>query len=265
MTTHGRRRAEEDGLITQTLQTSLDSLQHMLFKAREPAPGQERAYDKAYAFWLEMWRETFASVEPTLTLHSDVFLRHREVSAIFLDGDPIGLIMYDFRDLKVRAHRDLSYFQHYPSEVLDELSARGHTQVMLMGQLAVHPRWRRQTVGPFMSDALVGLSIKRFLASEASAMITFTRNDRGTQRLGYRFGAEALKQDLRAHGIGSDVLAFYRERVCECPTPGMPAIISRLWIDTQVAPRFSNLPAAFHQAAESGVITSAGTQNKRGA
>jgi hypothetical protein len=265
MTMHGRKRAEQDGLVTQALQTSLDALSHVLLKAREPSPGQERAYDQAYAFWLAMWRDTFASVEPTLTLHSDVFLRHREVSAIFLHGEPIGLIMYDFRDLNVRAHRDLSYFQHYPSEILEELQARGDGQVMLMGQLTVHPRWRRQSVGPFMSDALVGLSVQRFLASDASTMITFTRNDRGTQKLGYRFGASALKQGHQAHGIDSDVLAFYRDQVRDCPTPGMPDIISRLWRETQVAPRFSNLPAAFHDSPHSGVIEKAGSPVKRGA
>jgi hypothetical protein len=265
MTTQGRKRAEADGLITQTLQTSLDSLRHVLLKAREPALGHEHAYEKAYAFWLEMWRDTFAAVQPTLTLHSDVFLRHREMSVIFLEEDPIGLIMYDFRDLSVRAHRDLSYFQHYPLEVVEELRTRGHCQLMLMGQLTVHPRWRRQSVGPFVSDALVGLSIKRFLASEASTMITFTRNDRSTQRLGYSFGAAALRQGHEAHGIASDVLAFHRDTVCECPTPGMAEVIARLWLDTQVAQRFSNLPASLHHAAESGVMPRSAVRAKRGA
>src|ERR1044071_8463796 len=128
MTTDGRKRAREDGLITQTLQASPDSRRHSLLKAREPAAVFEAAYEKAYAFWLDMWRETFATVEPDLTLHSDVFLRHREMSAIFLEVRPIGLIMYDFRDLTVRARRDLSYFKHYPQDLLDQLRDQGHPQ-----------------------------------------------------------------------------------------------------------------------------------------
>jgi hypothetical protein len=229
---------------TELTRGAIDSLRHVLLKAREPAPGSERDYERAYAFWLSMWRDTFANVNPNLTLHSDVFLRHREVSVVLSDDQAVGLMMYDFRDLRVRAHRDLSAFAHYPEEVIAALRADGHERVMLMGQLTVHPNWRKQRVGPFMSDALVGLSIKRFLESDSTVMIAFTRNDRGTQKLGYRFGAVPLRENHAAHGIPSDVIAFRRDRVKECPLPGMQEIIERLWLRTCVTPHFSNLPKA---------------------
>ncbi len=263
MTLHRGSRESRPQLMARVAQTAIDSLHHTLLKAREPTPDMERDYDKAYAFWLSMWRETFAAVDPSIQVHSDVFVRHREISAVFSHDEVVGLIMYDFRNLRVRAHRDMSHFQHFPSDVIDALHARGHEEVMLMGQLTVHPKWRKKMVGPFMSDLLVGLSVKRFLESNASVMIAFTRNDRGTQDLGYRFGAVPLRVGHEAYGIASDVIAFYRDRVRDCPLPGLPAVIDRLWFGTSVPARFSNLPKALESAPENDVVQLSGIGRRR--
>jgi hypothetical protein len=227
---------------------TIRSLRHVLLKARGPGRGTELDYEKAYAFWLEMWRSTFAEVDPSISLTSDTFVNQRELSAVFLRDQVIGLMMYDFRDLRSRAHRDLGYFQHFPRDVVDQLGRYGQGQVMMMGQLTVHPDWRRSKVGPIMSDLLVGLSVKRFLSSAAPVMVAFTRNDRGTQHLGYRFGAVPLREGHEAYGIRSDVIAFYRDRMVDSSLPGLAELTDRLWTDTSVARLFSNMPPALEKS-----------------
>ena len=103
----------------------------MLLKARTPGVGTEGDYEKAYEFWLEMWRRTFSEVDPDIQLNSDLFVTQREVSAVFLHDQVIALMGYDFRDIGLKAHRDLSYFRNYPTEVLDELQREVGGQLMM--------------------------------------------------------------------------------------------------------------------------------------
>jgi GNAT superfamily N-acetyltransferase len=229
---------------------SVHALRHVLFKARAPIPGLEREYELAYDFWLSMWRSTFREVGAAVELHSDVFLLHDEVSAILQGDRVVGLMLYDYRDLRVTAHRDLSNFSHYPPGTLEHLQSQGVHRVMLAGQLTVHPEWRRSRVGPFMSETLTSLAIKRFLSSHATAAIAFTRNDRNTQELAYRLGAMPLRKGHRAYGIASDVVAFYRDRVRESPTPQVACAVNRLWERTPAPQYFARLPAAFTHRAE---------------
>jgi hypothetical protein len=223
------------------------SLRHVLLKARNPVVGTEGDYEKAYGFWLEMWRSTFSEVDPDIELHSDTFVTQREVSAIFLRDQVIALMMYDFRDLSLRAHRDLSSFKYYPAEVLDVLQHDVKGPVMMAGQFTVHPDFRRGQGGPFMSELLAGIALKRFLGSTTQVMIAFTRNDRGMQDLCYRYGAVPLRKGLSAHGIPSDVIAFYRDRIIDSAVPGMAEHVDRLWYGTNVARLFSDLPPALRR------------------
>jgi len=208
---------------------TVQSMRHVLLKARGPGRGTEEDYDKAYSFWLEMWRSTFSEVHADINLQSDLFVAQREVSAIFLRDQVIALQMFDFRDLRLKAHRDLSYFQQIPSEVLTLLLDQGHQQIMRVGQMTVHPDWRRNRVGPFMSELLGSMAIHRYLGSTVSVMIALTRNDRGMQDLGYRFGAVPLRQGHEAYGIPSDVIAFFRDKARTTSVPGIAPIVERLW------------------------------------
>lgn len=236
---------------------STTALRHTLIGTHNPPPSQLLDYERSYEFWAETWRATFAEVDAKAVPHSDPFLRQREISTVF-DGDSVaGMMMYDWRDLRLRAHREMSFFQDYPDAALARLLAEGHGQVMLMGQLAVHPAWRRSRVGPLMADTLVGLCVRRFLASKASVMVAVTRNDRGTQRLGYRFGAKPLAVGHVAHGIGADAIAFYRDCVHDSDEPAIAELVERLWNGNGAACELSPAPAALMVSPsndESGVV-----------
>ena len=194
-------------------ETLLRSMRYVVLHTAGPVPGQRRAYEQVYAFWRETWHATFAEVAPGRELLSDGFVLHQEACAIFRNERVIGLMLRDFRDLRLRAHRELAVFQHYPPSALDALCDRGLHRVMVTAQLSVHPEFRRRTVGPMVSDALMALSVNRFLASSAAVMVGVTRNDRGVDRLAYRFGAVPLVADLETYGIPSDVVAFHREHM----------------------------------------------------
>ncbi|MFT3926260.1 MAG: hypothetical protein QM778_27185 [Myxococcales bacterium] len=226
---------------------TVQSLRHVLLKARGPGRGTEEDYDKAYSFWLEMWRSTFSEVQADINLQSDMFLTQREVSAIFMGDQVVALQMFDFRDLRLKAHRDLSYFRHFPSEVLKLLLDQGYEQVMSLGQMTVHPDWRRNKVGPFMSEVLAGIAINRFLSTSAAVMVAITRNDRSTQELGYRFGAVPLRRGHEAYGIPSDVIVIQRDKAKGTEMAGMATIIDRLWRESRVARLFSDLPPALNR------------------
>jgi GNAT superfamily N-acetyltransferase len=223
------------------------ALRHVLLKTRAPVKGLADDYERAYAFWHTMWQSTFREVNADVELHSDVFLMHDEASVVLLGDQPVGLMLYDYRDLRVAAHRDISFFTHYPPDTLEALQAQGVCQVMLAGQLTVHPDWRRRRVGPFMSEALVSLALRRFLSSKADAMIAFTRNDRNTQELAYRRGARPLRQNHSAYGIASDVVAFYPEHVRESPQPQIADAVRRLWQQTRVPKVSPSVPSTLKQ------------------
>jgi hypothetical protein len=226
---------------------TIQSLRHVLLQARSPGPGTETDYERAYAFWFAMWRSTFAEVAPDTVLHSDAFLTQREVSVVLQGERVLGLMMYDFRDLRLKAHRDLGYFSHFPADVIETLKSQGHAQVMMTGQLTVHPDFRKTHAGPFMSDLLMGLSVKRFLSSSLSCKLAFTRNDRGVQDLCYRFGALPLRRGHSAYGLPCDLVAFYRDRACEGNLPGLANVVDRLWATTNLTSLFSALPPALNE------------------
>ena len=81
---------------------------------------------------------------------------------------------------------------------------------MTMGNLTIAPGWRKSQIGFGVSEILLGLATKRFLASPATALITYTRNNRKTHDLVYRHGGIPLLQGHVSYGHESDIIAIYR-------------------------------------------------------
>jgi hypothetical protein len=230
--------------MTSTLdEHELGQLRYVLLKTRGPERGSESEYEIAYRFWFEMWRSTYAELDSGITLWSDTFLGMSEASVVFLGDQAVGLIMYDWRDLRLRAHRDTKFFQNFPAATLDALGARIDGPAMCLGQLTVHPDFRKNRIGGLMSELLVSLSTRRFLASDSPVMLALTRNDRGVNELAFRHGAVALEQGLENHGIGADVVAFYRDRACDSPLPGIASLVDCLWRAIEPSRTPPNFPA----------------------
>ncbi len=196
-------------------------------------------YRSAYHLWKTQMGHALKYesklVEPEL--RSDDFFRQKELIAIFLKEEAIGLMVLDWLDLSFASTLESSYIQGYPASIIQGLIASGYQQIMTMGNLCVHPQWRRSLVGSGLSEAVIGLSVKRLLSSNAQGLLTYTRNERGIHRLVYSFGGIPLMRDHISHGMASDIIFTQRDHVIPCTIPGIQPAVDRLYahcIDTQI-------------------------------
>jgi hypothetical protein len=183
----------------------------------------------SYQFWSDIWRNTFKEVKGSDRLFSDDFLRQDEVLTLWHNQEIIALFLFKWMDLSSPPHRNHSYLEFYPSDVLQDVAGLCDQRVMFMSYLTVHPDWRKDRVPVPISDLMLGLATKRFLHSGASALLSFTRNDRKVNDLVYRYGARPLKVGGEMHGIGCDFTAIFRQDVRESPVSGAGPLIQRLW------------------------------------
>lgn len=207
--------------------------------------GSEWYYEAAYLFWRDIILEGLISEnlqQQAAHLTSDEFVRQHEIHCLFNERQPVGLFAFCWMDLHYRATWQQNYFsQNYPEELLQRLCDQGHKMVMTMGQLVVDPSWRRSKIGPCVSEILVSFAIKRFLESPASILISFSRNNRKTHEMSYRYGANPLIQDRLSYGIASDILAMYKDSVRPCAFPGIQEATDKLWqsrLCVSLAPAF---------------------------
>ncbi len=196
-------------------------------------PSFEYYYEAAYEFWQEITLEGLHSEgldERAAALNSDDFIHQDEIHCLFNGNEPVGLFAFRWMDLRFEATREQSYFKsYYPESVIAKLVEQRHFFLMTMGQLMVHPQWRRSKIGPCISEILVGFAVTRLLASPASALIAFSRNNRKTQDLCVNYGGSPLVESHRAYGLDSTIMIIYPDRVTDNPMPGISEATARLW------------------------------------
>ena len=76
----------------------------------------------------------------------------------------------------------------WSAEARDRILAEGGL-ACVCSNLTVASRWRGAVAGLSVKELLLGLSVERFLASDADVMLGTPRNDRNMNGLGYRLGA----------------------------------------------------------------------------
>lgn len=185
-------------------------------------------YQATFLFWKNVLVQALKDDAKETDVHySDEFMRQEIVCLTYKDA-PIGIFMFDWFDLALASHREHSYFRHYPPFVVEQLQL-SHSQMMTMGNLTIAPSWRKSNIGFGISEVLLGLATKRFLASSASALITFTRNNRKTHELVYRHGGVPLLQGHMSHGHESDIIAIYRDTVTPTSVAGIPELVELFW------------------------------------
>ena len=205
-----------------------NNFQFMLLPAKNPSPPFHSYHAKTYLFWRRVWEHTFKTVCGTEQLYSDDFIRQDEAAVIARGETVVGIFMFSWLNLNIKAHGDHSYFKSFPDPVLQRL--REHKQIMTMGYLSVDSSLRKTSSQPTsISALLLGLANRRFLDSDATALIAYTRNDRKTNELCYAHGAVPLVKNNVVHNIGSDIVLSRRENVIEHHDPAIAAEIKRLW------------------------------------
>lgn len=206
--------------------------QHYIFDPRESHLDNWEVAEKTYDLWFKVWSETFGDLIHLEKLHSDDFLRYREISTVFCQDEPIGIVFYNWIHLGFRPHLEHSYFDYYPEGVLGSLKKEGHKDVMIMSYLTISPQWRKTVSGVPISDVMIGLAVKRFESSSSTALISFTRNNRKVNELVYRFGAKPFLKDCVQHNVKVDFIKITKESILQNPIPGVQSLVNQLWEQT---------------------------------
>lgn len=199
-------------------------------------------YNQAYEFWRhfmgqEMRTENLTDIENKLS--SDGFMLFEDIYVLCDERDEpenpgaelvvVGLFCFDTKDITSRAILDQSYFKSYPNNILEKYILP-LDKIMTIGHLLVHPDWRRSQIGIGLSDILVWFMHQRFLESGSDLMIYFTRNNRGTNQLGTKFGGEIILQDYQYGGLAADVIATKPSNVVmDCGNQEVNQLSMSLW------------------------------------
>lgn len=172
-------------------------------------------YNSAYDFWrvfmgYEMSKENLDNIDEKLA--SDSFMLFEDVYTLFSGTSIVGFFCFDTKDMHCRAICDQSFFKSFPKEVKEQY-INSANKIMSIGHLLVHPNWRRNKIGIGLSDILVWFMHKRFVGSGSDLMIYWTRNNRGTNKLGIKFGGEVILKNYQYGGLEADIIATKPENV----------------------------------------------------
>lgn len=201
----------------------------------------DAAYLHQYHHTLSFWREIIRSAlteeknfSAADNLKNTHFTENDEAAVLFDQTQPIGLFMFrwlDLHDIDPAIHAALA--NRFSSELLDYLRTKKLSRLMLMGQLAIHPHWRKSSANLAIADILMGFAINRFVESSADALLTTTRNNRRTNALCYRRGGQQFSSTM-VFNVESDTVFFERSFVKSLESTTLENTISRLWQDKTV-------------------------------
>jgi hypothetical protein len=186
---------------------------------------------EAYACWRSVWETTLRELDNADRVFSDDFTRQDELGALFYADRCVGLTGYRWVDLSLPGYRDDSYFKVWPRTALE--TALGHGSRICVGSnLTVLPQWRGALEGYSVKEILMTLAVRRFLASDADAMLGTMRNDRGMNHLVYRLGARPVLQNVSHHGVQVDLVTFARHAMGPIePGHKIDLLTQALWRD----------------------------------
>lgn len=190
-------------------------------------------HERTYDFWHDIIHTALCeekNFNVANELSSEAFLENDEAVVLFNHDEPIGLFMFRWINTAFKINRDLSALKkRFPSDFLEALNNDQHTHIMLMGQLAVHPNWRKSNAGFGISDMLMYFAVTRFLESTASVLLTTTRNNRRTNDLCYRQGGKKVANNGKVFGVESDIVLFHRDDVSPMQNRQLKILSQQLW------------------------------------
>lgn len=186
-------------------------------------------YIEMYTLWNSIWLETFRELDGINKLYSDDLLRQDAVHTLFCEGKAIGLVTTTQMDISLSAHLNHSYFMNYPEYVMSSLRANNNL-VTVVGFLTVHPEWRKNKSEINVAETLMGLSMKYFLSTRSSAMISISRPDRKTNEICNKYGAICIDNKNKVHNVPVEFVVFYKNHVKQNPHAETAKNISDLWL-----------------------------------
>lgn len=187
------------------------------------------SYQQVYTFWKNIWSELYDELNINKTVFSDEFRRQDFVTAIFYENRPVALIFFEEMDLMDPTCPDHSFFRIFDNQHFEHLVRLGIKKVLCVGNVTVHPEWRRAHFTPSLCSVAIGLSVNYLQTSSADAIICYTRNDRKMNRAFEEFGAIPIKRRLLANGIESDLLFISKTAIKNHDDPQVQNFVDSLW------------------------------------
>lgn len=180
------------------------------YKLLSPRSREDRySVALAYDLWKSVWSETLLELDGSERVHSDEFSRQDEIGALFYEGQCVGLTLHRWLDLDDPWALDDTYFVVWPGDAQRRVVTLG-SRVCICSNLTVAPAWRRSAGGFSTKEMLLALAVKRFLSTDAAAMLGTPRNGKGMNNLGYRMGATPIVEGATLHGVEIDLVAHVR-------------------------------------------------------
>ncbi|OGT44008.1 MAG: hypothetical protein A3F13_04600 [Gammaproteobacteria bacterium RIFCSPHIGHO2_12_FULL_40_19] len=209
-------------------------------------------YEKTYSFWhatIEQALREEKNIDEANNLGGDPFIENDEAVILFAENEPVGLFMFHWINTQFTANRQRHALKdRFPENFLDALFEKKLHHLMLMGQLAVHPQWRKSSAGFGITDMLMDFAVTQFLESNADVLLTTTRNNRRTNDLCYRHGGRKIADNAEVFHVESDIVMFERHDVKPIELQSLRQITHQLWKDKIVAWVDMPLPFINHAA-----------------
>lgn len=213
-------------------------LSYVSMNTKYPENWQRELCENAYALWKKVWTDAFRDLKIEGKLWSDDFL-DREMMALFYGSEPVGLMLERRFDLRCRSNLEHSYFKNYPEAVKNKILEQGHTNVIAATYLTVNPKWRRSRVGDPstdqtdlpVSEIVVGLCVRRFMDSDATAQFGYSRNKFKVNEIRYRHGAVPLMKNVTAYNTPVDFTITTKSTAKMSDVPGVATAVERLYTE----------------------------------
>jgi len=213
-----------------------DKFQVVYLPGNHPAASFRDIYERTYSTWMNVWRDYFRTLPTPMELWSDPFTRQDEVVSLLYEGECIAVNFFRWVDFNLIDQTRDSYFKLWKPEDFALLLEKGR-KVMVPSFLTVHEDCRRGRCDVDIPRLLIGLSIKRFLLSNADAMPVITRNAKGVNDMFYSHGAVPLRRDVvNFHEADKvDFVGIFRE-TCRIPDEEpLRGLVESVWSDRMVA------------------------------
>lgn len=202
-----------------------DEIQYVILPGKSVSERYIELYHKLFSFWKKSWQPIYKMLDSHYNMSSDLFTRQSEVTGFFYKSEVIAFFGMDTFNVSCPAHHEHSYFKAYPQEVIEFLRINRIHKVIVDNQLAVKKEYRG---GP-LAELLIGLTLKRLQESQFDYILSYTRNSKKTNEMGYKWGWYPILKDHHAHGESADYVLIEKgnlEKYYQHPLCGQ---VEKLW------------------------------------
>lgn len=195
------------------LERILPDLKYVLLPAKYHSGFLENYYENAYNFWKSSWSKTFEDLKFDQKLYSDSFTRQDYVGALFCGQECIAVATFCEVTLTSPIFQDDSYFKIWNKQHLFRL-AHISRKALICSYFTIHPDWRKSAQGVSLKDLKMGLQTKVLKYLKTPIMIAIVRNDRGIDKLVYRFNAKTIEHNVTSpFGDKVDLIYFSNDDI----------------------------------------------------